>query len=413
MTTDHDLDRRIQDYLQAGPIELPDRVLWAARAQISQTRRRGRLDRILPSREIHMSQSTRLLLAGGGVLAVVVAIGAGFLGPFGPHQPGPGASQIVTPSIVSPAPSATSSAVSSESRTPAPTPSPSFTAPIVDRITPTVVNARWSVTAASLWTPYLAPDGRIWVPSNDADQIRIYDQTGRLVEKWGTSGNGDGQFFFGAPGDHRDGAGVVFAPDGTFYVLDSGNLRVQHFGTDRRFMGAFGSYGSEPGQFVSPVAIGLDDGGNLYVADQGRHDVQVFTTGGTYVRTIAKNGVGNGLWGSGPGWFITTRLIDNGSGAIEYHADGTVQGGWDFGPWNCDPSGVTRDHAPRNIYITCPSPDGGPGYLFRLDETGTLLKAWPIKGDGVAVSPDGTAAFVVGVDGTSLARYDLEPPQGG
>jgi len=32
MTADSDLDRQIQDYLQAGPVELSDRVLWAARA---------------------------------------------------------------------------------------------------------------------------------------------------------------------------------------------------------------------------------------------------------------------------------------------------------------------------------------------------------------------------------------------
>jgi hypothetical protein len=175
----------------------------------------------------------------------------------------------------------------------------------------------------------------------------------------------------------------------------------------------FGSYGSEPGQFVSPVAIGLDDGGNLYIGDQGRHDVQVFTTGGTYVRTIAKGATGNGLWGSGPGWFITTRLTDDGPGAIEYHADGSVQGGWDLRSWNCDPFGVTRDHAPRNIYITCPSSDGLTGYVFRLDQTGTLLKVWRINGNGIAVSPDGSAAFIVSVDGTSLTRYDLEPPPGG
>ena len=40
MTTDGDLDRLIQDYLQPGPAELSDRVLWAARAQLKTTQRR-------------------------------------------------------------------------------------------------------------------------------------------------------------------------------------------------------------------------------------------------------------------------------------------------------------------------------------------------------------------------------------
>ena len=411
MTADSDLDRQIQSYLQAGPVELSDRVLWAARAQLSTTRRRGRLDRLVPWRDYQMSQSMRLLIAGGGVLAVVVAIGAGLLGPLGQRQTAPGSSPIVTPSA-SPSTSA-SAAAGAASATPAPTPSPTFAAPVVLRIATTDIASAWTVDAASLWTPYVAPDGRIWIPSNEDDQIRIYDQNGKLAETWGSSGQGDGQFVFGAGGASRNGAGVVFAPDGSFYVLDSGNFRVQHFDQNRKFLGAFGSFGSDPGQFASAVAIGLDDGGNLYVSDQGRHDVQVFTTGGTYVRTIAKGAAGNGIWGSGPGWFITTRRTDNGPGAVEYHADGTVQGGWDLRLWNCDPEGVTRDQAPRNIYLMCAPRDGGTGYLFRFDQTGTLLRAWPIDGTDVAVTPDGTTAFVVWKDGTRLSRYDLDPPVGG
>ena len=409
MTADSDLDRLIHDYLQAGPVELSDRVLWAARAQIRTTRRRGRLDRLAPWRDFQMTQSMRLLIAGGGALAIVVAIGAGLLGPFGQRQTGPGSSAAVSPSIVAPSPSASTAAAG----TPEPTASPTFAAPLVTRIDQIDVAPTWTVTAASLWTPALAPDGRIWVPSNENDQIRIYDQAGKLVERWGSTGTGDGQFKFGAGGSVRNGAGVVFAPDGSFYVLDSGNFRVQHFGSDRHFLGAFGTFGSDPGQFASAVAIGLDDGGNLYVSDIGRHDVQVFTTGGTYVRTIAKGAAGAGVWGSGPGWFITTRRTDGGPGAIEYHADGTVQGGWDLGSWNCEPFGVTRDQAPRNIYVTCPPGSGGIGFLLRFDETGTLLKAWRINAAGVAVSPDGTRAFIVSPDGTSLQRFDLEPPSGG
>src|SRR4029079_6492745 len=232
MTADSDLDRQIQDYLQAGPVELSDRVLWAARAQLSTTRRRGRLDRLAPWRDYQMSQSMRLLIAGGGAFALVVAIAAGLFSPLlGQHNPGPGSSPVVSPSVSAPpAPSP------SPSGTPQPTASSTFVAPLLNRIAPTEVAPAWTTTAASLWTPALAPDGRIWVPSNEDDQIRIYDQSGKLVERWGTSGSGNGQFLFGAPGVPRDGAGVLFAPDGSFYVLDSGNFRVQHFAGDRRFL---------------------------------------------------------------------------------------------------------------------------------------------------------------------------------
>ena len=41
MTTDDDFDRQIQAYLESGPAELADRVLWAARARLKTTRRRA------------------------------------------------------------------------------------------------------------------------------------------------------------------------------------------------------------------------------------------------------------------------------------------------------------------------------------------------------------------------------------
>ena len=119
MTTDDDLDRRIQDYLQAGPVELSDRVLWTARAQISTTRRRGRLDRLAPWRDLQMSQSMRLLLAGGAGLAVVVAIGMGVIGQ---RPTGPGAS-VAPSSLSSVAPSASPSSTFATG-TPEPSPSP-------------------------------------------------------------------------------------------------------------------------------------------------------------------------------------------------------------------------------------------------------------------------------------------------
>ena len=42
-----------------------------------------------------------------------------------------------------------------------------------------------------------------------------------FVSRWGTKGTGDGQF------DFPDG--ITEAPDGSVYVVDSGNDRIQKF----------------------------------------------------------------------------------------------------------------------------------------------------------------------------------------
>ena len=89
MTTDDDFDRQIQAYLESGPAELADRVLWAARAQLKTTRRRRPgFAWFAPWRNRHMTQNTRLLLVGAGVL--VISIGAGLFGSiFARPNPGP------------------------------------------------------------------------------------------------------------------------------------------------------------------------------------------------------------------------------------------------------------------------------------------------------------------------------------
>ena len=404
MTIEDRLSAGLEAYLELGPTELSDRVIETVRTQLPTIKQRRR-GFVLPLPwRTPMSSSTKLLAVAGGALALVVAAGSGLFNAF---LPGPGTGTEPTPTPASSSPEASATA-------PPPTASPTFLAPTTTFMDPTSVEPTWTADRpdTTLWTPALAPDGRIWVPASELDVILIFSQDGVLAESWGTPGTGDGEFRFG-DSDDADGGGIVFAPDGTFFVLDSSNFRVQRFSADRQFMSSFGSYGSGDGQFVSPLAIGLDDAANLYVSDVGRKDVQVFTTAGTYVRTVAVGAAGDSLWGSGPGWFMTSALTDGRPGAMEYHADGTVQGGWDLSPYNCESSGLTRDQAPRNIYVTCPSLDGGADYLLRFDETGTLLATWAIDGLGLAVTPDGSAAFVISSDKKQLVRYDIGPPSGG
>jgi N-acetylneuraminic acid mutarotase len=110
MTTDDDFDRLIQAYLESGPAELADRVLWAARAQLKTTRRRrSGFAWLAPWRDSPMTQRTRLL-AAGGALVIAVAIGAVmFSSIFARPNPGPASSAAPSGPGFSATPSAPSS----------------------------------------------------------------------------------------------------------------------------------------------------------------------------------------------------------------------------------------------------------------------------------------------------------------
>ena len=118
----------------------------------------------------------------------------------------------------------------------------------------------------------VAPDGNIWVADGDNDRFQIFAPDGTFLEVWGTSGSGEGELDFTTVGwGGYPQAAIAFAPDGTFYVTDTGNHRIQKFGPDRHFLTAWGSKGQEPGQFDTPIDLVVDAQGRVYVLDSYRH----------------------------------------------------------------------------------------------------------------------------------------------
>lgn len=97
----------------------------------------------------------------------------------------------------------------------------------------------------------------------------------------GQPGSAEGQLL--SPRD------VAVGADGTIYVADSGNHRVQVFDADGRFVRSFGGFGSEPGQFNEPWGIAVDEL-YIYVADTWNWRLQRFTLNGTLVNTIGTGG---------------------------------------------------------------------------------------------------------------------------
>ena len=98
------------------------------------------------------------------------------------------------------------------------------------------------------------------------------------LQVWGSLGASDGQF--NAPRN------LAVAPDGTIYVADSGNHRIQAFEPNGTFKLKWGSEGSGPSQFSEPWGIGVGLDGRVYVADTWNHRVQIFTPEGELVQQV-------------------------------------------------------------------------------------------------------------------------------
>ncbi len=79
---------------------------------------------------------------------------------------------------------------------------------------------------------------------------------------------------------------LVVGNNGRIYVLDGVFDRIQVFDNNGKFLFKFGSSGKKDGQLNRPVGMGIDRQGNIYVADSRNHRIQVFDSDGKFIRKL-------------------------------------------------------------------------------------------------------------------------------
>jgi DNA-binding beta-propeller fold protein YncE len=92
------------------------------------------------------------------------------------------------------------------------------------------------------------------------------------------------------PGEFNLPRDVAVAPDGTLYVVDSGNFRIQSFEPDGRHRQVFGAIGRRSGQFSRPKGIAVDGAGRVFVADAAFGNVQIFAPDGQLLLDVGWRG---------------------------------------------------------------------------------------------------------------------------
>ena len=118
-------------------------------------------------------------------------------------------------------------------------------------------------------------NGTVYVADSGNDRIQVFDNHGTFIRQWGGVGSANGQFQYPV--------GVAVGP-ASVYVVDSDNDRVQVFDRQGNFGSQFGTAGmGGSGTFKSPWGIALDTAGRIYVTDNQAWLVQVFSSTGTFV----------------------------------------------------------------------------------------------------------------------------------
>lgn len=120
------------------------------------------------------------------------------------------------------------------------------------------------------WGIAVGPDGSVYVSDTWNGRIQKFTADGKFVTSWGSFGRGNMPFEFYGP------RGLAVDAQGRLYVADTGNKRILVFDADGNYLTQFGGAGAEPGKFDEPVGVAVDAQGLVYVSDTWNQRVQVF-----------------------------------------------------------------------------------------------------------------------------------------
>ncbi|MEQ8789749.1 MAG: NHL repeat-containing protein [Pirellulaceae bacterium] len=124
--------------------------------------------------------------------------------------------------------------------------------------------------------------GRLLVADTHYFRMLVYTPQGELLEKF-TIGGENGHL----PGQFEFVTDAVQDSRGNYYISAYGEYdRIQKYSPEGKFLLQWGGHGVEPGEFIRPQSLDIDENDHLWVADACNHRIQVFDATGDEAKLV-------------------------------------------------------------------------------------------------------------------------------
>ena len=120
------------------------------------------------------------------------------------------------------------------------------------------------------WGVAVGPDGSVYVSDTWNHRVQKFTSDGEFLSTWGVSGLADSPYSFYGP------RGIAVDNKDRVYVADTGNNRIVVYDGKGEYLTQFGAPGINPGEFSEPVGVAVDTDGLVYVTDTWNQRIQVF-----------------------------------------------------------------------------------------------------------------------------------------
>ena len=129
---------------------------------------------------------------------------------------------------------------------------------------------------------HITADDSILIADDGRHTIQKFDTQGRKLMELGTPDQ-PAPAWSGLP-FNRPTSAAIMPRTGDVYVTDGyGNSRVHVFSATGEHKFSWGSPGIDPGQFIRPHNIAIDENERVYVVDRECHRIQIFDAQGTFI----------------------------------------------------------------------------------------------------------------------------------